>query len=286
MPTPTPSPQPTPVTPPAINWQSLLIVALTALSSFLSGLHIAPNPNPSPTPNGGGQVQPSPQPQPSPAPVPVPPSPQPSPALITVVGENGNTVSGNVDSGKMITVTAATGLELTPDVPPGSDVGVSVVSPVKLNAVLRSGTLQIVVTGPSIKPTICRINCNQAPQPPPNPQPNPQPKPAPIPDDPPIISGKLSIAIVEDPAIRTNVTAESMNNVAAWNGLQAKGHKVRVYAPSTSEINGIAAINAQKISGVPMPAVVLSNLQTGSVVKVIPLPSADAIQSTIAQYGG
>ena len=261
---------PTPIVVPAAptDWKTIVIILLTAVSSLLSGVHIGKTPVV--PPNGGGQVQPAPPP-------PQPPVPPPSPALVSIVDGKGNTVSGSVDPGKMIRVTGVAGTELTPVVSPGADIDLDQIAPSKINAVLRSGTLQIVVTGVG-KPTITSVLCNHAPQP---------PTPAPVPDDKttPSPSRKLAISIVEADAGNRPEEVGRVLESKFWFALRQKGHAFRVFDQSDDTKEAMSAKSAITTSGNAW--IIIRDKSNGSLLYSGSLPETNAgAQSIVNQYLG
>jgi len=279
-----PAPAPTPAPTDWVKVISVLIAAMIAAWNA-HGFVNPPAPFPSPVPIVVPPVPVPAPPIPTPPPIPAPtPSPAPIvvPSVVTVVDSSGNPIVGPVPVGKMFIASADSGVVLTPDKSSGS-YDIDQTADNRFSGTLESGqVLEIVVTGKG-KPFIFRIKSNTAPQPPPTPIPPPGPNPSPA----PVSSGLLSISVVEDPVTRTNLTAAVLNDVAFWNGLQAKGHKVRIYAPSTPEIGGIKAVNATKSASITPPSLVIADQKTGNVLTTVVLPnSIPAIQQLITGLGG
>lgn len=105
------------------------------------------------------------------------------------------------------------------------------------------------------------------PNPPPDPDPEPEPKPEP---DPEPVAEKLLIEVVEDTLNRAPDTAIVLNSIASWNELKEQGHDWRIYDKKTSEPKGIQAV--KDVGDTPLPAMVIRDLSTGKVIRVVTLP--------------
>ena len=291
---------PTPPTPP-FDWNKTVIIPLlTALAAWLGGMHWNSTPTP-PTP--------SPQPNPAPAPFNQPsptPNPIPTPIGVKIIDSRGNPVTGLVEEGRQFSVIASgtTTLYAVPD----SDADVTIISKQQLVCTLHNGTLlQIIVLNNGVEPTLIKIQCNKGAQPPPPPpfnQPNPapfiQPQPFTNPQPQPQPAPKqrlMQLSVVEDPLHRTAATVSILNNITIWNKYLSKGHQFKTYAAmpdpqdatkivtATSEPKGIKAVNAVVAKGIPLPALVMSDLVTGDILTVVPLPTNDTLDSVLTSNG-
>jgi len=122
----------------------------------------------------------------------------------------------------------------------------------------------------------------QSPNPPPDPDPNPEPKPDHMPDP---VSDKVLIEIVEDTLNRSPDTAIVLNAIASWNELKDKGHDWRIYDKKTGEPKGIQAV--KDATGTPLPAMVVRDLKTGKVIRVLTLPhTMDSVKRVISELTG
>jgi hypothetical protein len=120
------------------------------------------------------------------------------------------------------------------------------------------------------------------PNPPPDPDPDPKPEPEP---DPEPVSDKLLIEVVEDTLNRAPDTAIVLNAIASWNELKEKGHDWRIYDKKTSEPKGIQAV--KDVADTPLPAMVIRDLKTGKVIRVVTLPlTFDVLKRIISELTG
>jgi hypothetical protein len=287
---------PTPKPPQTIDWSKTVIMpVLVALAAWLGGMQFKSSVTPVPTPT----PHPAPVPNPQPA-----PSPDPTPVGVKVVDAKGNPVTGLVDEGRQFSV-IATGTTTLYAVP-NSDADVTVINKQQIVVTLRNGTLlQVMVMSSGSDPTLLKVQCNKGPQPPPFNQPAPAPTPKPLPNDepqplPPPSPPKqrlMQLSVVEDPLHRTPATVSVLNNLTIWNKYLLKGHQFKTYAampdPSdatkimaaTGEPKGIKAVNAVIAKGLSIPALVLSDLVSGEIIAVVPLPTNDTLDSVLTSNG-
>ena len=241
--------------PPAINWAHIISVCVTVVGMLASQwLH------------SGGQSQPVPTP-------PSPPAPDPPISIVSIVDAKGNAVTDLIDAGNLFVVTGPDKSELTAVVAPGSDIDVVEVAPNKLNAVIRSGTLQIVVTGAG-KPSIVSVKCGHGAQPPPDDKTIPAP-----------VSKHVTLSIIDDTANMSPNTSLVLNQIQPWKTKSTLGFPAIVYNQSTTEPIGIKAVSAMKAKGVSVPALVIHD-DTGNVVSVGALISYSDAQSQVNKITG
>ena len=122
----------------------------------------------------------------------------------------------------------------------------------------------------------------QSPQPPPDPKPEPKPDPDPTPTP---ASDKICIEIVEDTLNMKPDTAIVLNAVAKWNEFKDQGHDWRIYDKTTGEPKGLQAV--KDAAGTPLPAMVVRDIKTGKVIRVLTLPlTMDSVKRVISELTG
>ena len=242
-----------------INWAHIISVCVTVIGMLASQwLH------------SGGQIQPAPSP-------PSPPVPDPPISIVSIVDVKGNAVADSIDAGKLFIVTGPDKSELTAVVPPGSDVDIFEVAPNKINAVLRSGTIQIVVTGVG-KPSIVNVKCGHGSQPPPDDKTKPGPDP--------VVTQNVSVSIVTNLKSRTAQERMVLYDDAGWDKLRDAGTSVILYSSNDTSYPATIAKNALSAANVSGTGVVITNTQTGAVLYSGPLIDANDIASRVQQLKG
>ena len=297
-----------------IDWKHVLILILTAVSSVLAGMHVAPapgpipqpapivNPTPGPTPSPTPQPAPKPSPQPIPQPTPTPsPSPTPTPnpapvpippitdpiACINVMDSSGNPITGDVLPGCQLVISS----EHSAHGPDATSL-VWVVEPAVQKFVSPDGGTLVITT--PIDPITIKIQqitalnhkiaiasitvkSGKAPQPPPGPTPIPDNGPTPI----PATVKAVSISVVEGAVGRTPADAAVLNNYDQWNKYKTAGNDWKFYSFNTTEAKGLAAISALQKEGVTGSGIVVTDKASGALLHVAKLPGSIADVSAI-----
>lgn len=297
------------------QWLQILVLVLTAALGVLGGRETKPTPTPddnkkqvAPVPDGGkttpAPVPPAPAPPPQPSPQPQP-LPQPSPSQvinISVTDSLGNQIHGGVDAGKIFAVSVTPEFQLLGIPQPSISSGeVIQTAPNRLICTLQAGAkLQVVAYGGTGKPTIAMVICNQAPQPPPGPQPqplpnppgptpNPNPQPLPSPTPPIPVTNKVKISVVEDSKNRSPETASILNQFDIWEKIKSSGNDWRLYDGNADnpdpDPQAQTAIKALQSAGVPVPGVVVTDLQSGNLVGTPKPLTRDNFTSLTKQLG-
>jgi hypothetical protein len=239
----------------------------------------APKPQPEPIVDPSPAPAPKPIVRPDPGPVvpPKPPTPIDPVATVTIADAAGKPLTNAVDAGHLFVVSAGDGVRLTPFPSNADDADVIELADNRLNVVLRNGCqLQVVISGAG-RPTIMLITCNRGPQPPPVPDPVPDP-PKPDPNPQPVVTGPLSIGIIEDAANRSVEMSALLSNHTFLEKYRAAGHKLRIWNggdhPST-EKEAVADIQSLKAANVSLPGLVARDA-LGKVVLCIACPTDTA----------
>lgn len=115
----------------------------------------------------------------------------------------------------------------------------------------------------------------------------PRPGPGPGPNPPEPTSDKLLISVLEDAQNRSPQTAICLNALAGWNALKDAGHDWRVYDDQTTEPKGKAALEQAAEAGQALPAMVVTDADTGKVLRVLPLPETiDGVKRVVSELTG
>jgi hypothetical protein len=158
---------------------------------------------------------------------------------------------------------------------PEDDVDVTE-SPDRLVCTLRNGAELYVAHVTETNDLATRIvRCGNGPRPPP--------------DDEkivPVKQRKLFIAVVEDVRNRSPETAQTLSDLEAWNAFRDKGHEWRFYDQSTMETRGVRAVKAAGATVFDPPRLVIHDLEDGSLVTAVTLPTMDEVQKLVTKLGG
>jgi hypothetical protein len=276
------------------NPSAIIIAILTALASFLGGMHVAPAPTPQPVPPII-KVDPAPAPTPIPEPTPVPTIDIPI-ASISLSDAGGRSITSNTGNNQQVIASASKAIH-------GSDPKslLWIVDPPVQQYVTPDGTTlifttpanfctiriqQIVALGSKISTQTVTFTCGSPPPTPPTP-PTPPDSVPPAPPFNPVKKKVLFISVVEDPLHRTLATADLLQNFTMWSKFSESGHSWTLYSDKSTEAKGIAALSALKSNNILLPGIVIQSKPDGVVLYTGPLPnSMQQLTALVKQYAG